>query len=77
MRTLRAKRALITGAASGIGKAIATRLGAEGAELLRAPWLVKVTPLMKALGPFRVFYRVAGWLGVNTSMLEWRGRPAR
>jgi all-trans-retinol dehydrogenase (NAD+) len=44
---------------------------------VRAPWLVKVTPLMKALVPFRVFYRVAGWLGVNTSMLEWRGRPAR
>ena len=44
---------------------------------VRAPWLVKATPLMKALVPFRVFYRVAGWLGVNTSMLEWRGRPAR
>src|SRR5262249_28663963 len=34
VQTLRGKRALITGAASGIGKAIATRLGAEGAELV-------------------------------------------
>jgi short-subunit dehydrogenase len=42
---------------------------------VRAPWLVKVTPLMKALTPFWVFYRLAGWLGVNTSMRKWRGRP--
>src|SRR5262249_61372978 len=34
VQTLRRKRALVTGAASGIGKAIATRLGAEGAELV-------------------------------------------
>ena len=44
---------------------------------VRAPWLVKVTPLAKALSPFTVFYRVAGWLGVNTSMLKWRGRATR
>ena len=42
---------------------------------VRTPWLVKVTPLMKALVPFRVFYRIAGWLRVTTSMLKWRGRP--
>jgi short-subunit dehydrogenase len=42
---------------------------------VRAPWLVKVTPFLKATAPFRLFYRIAGWLGVNTSMLEWRGRP--
>jgi all-trans-retinol dehydrogenase (NAD+) len=42
---------------------------------VRTPWLVKVTPLMKALTPFRVFYRAAGWLRVNTSMRKWRGRP--
>jgi short-subunit dehydrogenase len=44
---------------------------------VRSPWLVKVTPLLKAMAPFGVFYRIAGWLGVNTSMIKWRGRPAQ
>src|SRR4051794_35930262 len=34
MQTLHGKRTLITGAASGIGRAIAERCAAEGAELL-------------------------------------------
>ena len=34
MQTLRDKRVLVTGAASGIGKAIVTRPAAAGAELL-------------------------------------------
>ena len=34
MQTLRGKRVLVTGGASGIGKALATRLAEEGAELL-------------------------------------------
>jgi short-subunit dehydrogenase len=42
---------------------------------LRTPWLVKTTPIMKALVPFKVFYRIAAILGVNTSMMKWRGRP--
>lgn len=41
---------------------------------VRTPWMVRTTPLLKALLPFRAFARVAAWLGVNTSMLEWRGR---
>jgi short-subunit dehydrogenase len=41
---------------------------------VRAPWLVRVTPAMKGLLPFRMFYRMAALLGVNTSMMEWRGR---
>jgi len=41
---------------------------------VKAPWLVKFTPAMKGLVPFRTFYRVAAWLGVNTSMMHWRGR---
>ena len=40
----------------------------------KAPWLVRVTPALKGLVPFRVFYRLAAWLGVNTSMVHWRGR---
>jgi short-subunit dehydrogenase len=42
---------------------------------LRTPWLVQTTPILKALTPFRFFYRVAALLGVNTSMMQWRGRP--
>lgn len=38
-----------------------------------APWLAQVTPTLKGLLPFGVFYKVAAALGVNTSMLEWRG----
>jgi short-subunit dehydrogenase len=41
---------------------------------VRTPWLVQVTPILKALTPFRLFYRVAALLGVNTSMMQWRGR---
>src|SRR6185436_9341079 len=43
---------------------------------LRTPWLVAMTPVMKALLPFRIFYRMAAMLGVNTSMMRWRGRGA-
>jgi short-subunit dehydrogenase len=42
---------------------------------VRSPWLVKVTPLLKATTSFRMFYRIAGWFRVNTSMIKWRGRP--
>jgi short-subunit dehydrogenase len=41
---------------------------------VRTPWLVQATPILKALTPFRLFYRVAALLGVNTSMMQWRGR---
>src|SRR5262245_27344198 len=41
---------------------------------VRTPWLAAVTPLLKGVTPFRLFYRVAALLGVNTSMLKWRGR---
>ncbi len=41
---------------------------------VRTPWLVAATPVMKAFLPFRAFSRAAALLGVNTSMLEWRGR---
>jgi short-subunit dehydrogenase len=39
------------------------------------PWLAQVTPFLKGVTPFRAFYRMAGLLRVNTSMLQWRGRP--
>jgi short-subunit dehydrogenase len=41
---------------------------------MRTPWLVQVTPATKGLMPFRLFYRMAALLRVNTSMLHWRGR---
>jgi short-subunit dehydrogenase len=41
---------------------------------VRTPWLVPMTPVLKALLPFRLFYRMAAMLGVNTSMMKWRGR---
>jgi all-trans-retinol dehydrogenase (NAD+) len=43
--------------------------------VVRMPWLVRFTPAMKGLLPIRAFNRVAGWLGVNTSMMQWKGRP--
>jgi all-trans-retinol dehydrogenase (NAD+) len=43
--------------------------------VVRMPWLVAMTPPMKGLLPFRTFARVAAWLGVNTSMMQWKGRP--
>jgi short-subunit dehydrogenase len=43
---------------------------------VRTPWLVKVTPMLKGILPTRLFYRVAGVLGVNTSMTSWKGRGA-
>lgn len=41
---------------------------------VRTPWLVKVTPMLKGILPTRLFYSVAGALGVNTSMTGWKGR---
>ena len=43
-------------------------------HVVRTPWLVQWTPMLKGLLPHRVFSVMAGWLGVNTSMLHWRGR---
>jgi short-subunit dehydrogenase len=44
---------------------------------VRLPWMVGMTPLMKAISPVGLFYRGADFLGVNTSMLHWRGRASR
>jgi short-subunit dehydrogenase len=45
--------------------------------VVRTPWLVRVTPALKGIVPFRVFYRLAALLGVTTSMARWRGRGTR
>jgi all-trans-retinol dehydrogenase (NAD+) len=45
-------------------------------RFVRTPWLVKVTPMLKGVLPFPLFYAIAAVLGVNTSMLEWKGRGA-
>jgi short-subunit dehydrogenase len=41
---------------------------------VKVPWLVKVTPILKGVLPTRWFYTVAGMLGVNRSMVAWKGR---
>jgi len=41
---------------------------------VRTPWLAQVTPILKGIMPFWLFARTAAIFGVNTSMLEWRGR---
>jgi all-trans-retinol dehydrogenase (NAD+) len=46
----------------------------ENKPHVRAPWLAQVTPFLKGVLPFRLFYRSAALLGVNTSMMQWRGR---
>ena len=38
------------------------------------PWLAKSTPFFRGILPFRPFSVVTRILGVNTSMMHWRGR---
>ena len=40
---------------------------------LLTPWLVRVTPPLRALLPTRLFDRMARTLGATTSMLHWHG----
>jgi 3-oxoacyl-[acyl-carrier protein] reductase len=71
MRGLDGKRALVTGAASGIGHAIAQRLGAEGARVAA----VDVTPVDAAALAVRADVRdedaVRG--AVDAAVAEWGG----
>ena len=61
MRTLSSKRVLITGGASGIGKSIAKRFAADGAQLilvdLNEPLLQATAREIGAAGPFVSSYR--------------------
>ena len=41
---------------------------------VRTPWLVKITPAVKALLPLRWYHKVQGLFGVNRGMASWRGR---
>jgi short-subunit dehydrogenase len=43
---------------------------------VRAPWLVKVTPMLKGIMPTRLFDSVSGLLGATSSMSGWKGRGA-
>jgi short-subunit dehydrogenase len=54
--------------------ALTVRAVLRDAPVMRTPWLAQMTPLLKGVMPQRLFYRMAAVLGVNTSMLEWRGR---
>lgn len=41
---------------------------------LRTPWLVKITPVVRALLPLRWYHVVQGLFGVNRGMASWKGR---
>ena len=56
------------------GSELAVRAVLRNRPMMRTPWLVQVTPGLKGLLPFRVFYRMAALLRVNTSMMRWHGR---
>ncbi len=45
-----------------------------GKRTVLAPWLVKVTPMLKGLLPEPLFYTVAGLLGATSGMTTWKGR---
>jgi NAD(P)-dependent dehydrogenase (short-subunit alcohol dehydrogenase family) len=44
----------------------------ENRYIVKEPWLVKVTPPLKALLPYQVFDLISGLLGANKSMTDWR-----
>jgi len=54
--------------------ALTVRAVLRNKPVVRTPWLANMTPFMKGVMPQRLFYRMAAVLGVNTSMLQWRGR---
>jgi all-trans-retinol dehydrogenase (NAD+) len=54
--------------------ALTVRAVLRNAAVVRTPWLAQMTPFFKGVMPQRAFYRMAAILGVNTSMLAWRGR---
>lgn len=41
---------------------------------VRTPWLVKITPMVRALLPLGWYHRVQGLFGVSRGMASWRGR---
>jgi len=53
---------------------LVTRAVLGNRRFVLTPWLVKVTPMLKGLLPFSAFNTVAGILGANTSMMQWKGR---
>lgn len=44
-------------------------------RVVRTPLLVKLSPFLRGILPLPLFNRIASLLGVNTSMMHWRGRP--
>jgi short-subunit dehydrogenase len=43
-------------------------------RFVRTPWLVAITPLLKGVLPFPLFNLSCSILGVNKSMVHWKGR---
>jgi len=54
--------------------ALVVRAVRRNRPFVLTPWIVRITPPLKALLPTRIFDAVAGLLGATTSMRTWRGR---
>jgi hypothetical protein len=49
----------------------------EDEYMIREPWLIKVTPVLKGLLPYKLFDVVSDLLGASSSMEGWSGHERR
>jgi short-subunit dehydrogenase len=53
---------------------LAARAVLGNKRFVRTPWLVAITPILKGVLPFPLFNLSCSILGVNKSMVHWKGR---